>query len=332
MTNELVDSNNDDTEVVYISNDLPISMKVIQSIYNEITGKTEEQAKILRDNHELTMEDIVQLNHKITQLQEQYNIISKNCVVTVYHMDDCKDQFSTFERFRMYDKSKVSACENIRLTYNFLIMLPKLNKPQSYKIEIDLHSRIALRKKAHNMHGVSRRVISIFATQTGRVSIEYIDYTVARTFMTAIDEWYKYTKKNKQNKLIEWIQDRSEHLPFILKVITVFVVLLSAFFNAAHLLGDKPSIETLFKSSVIAFGLVYVSSMLAVKLGTTCEVALDSYQTISGLRLNRGDEIAFEEYQEDNRKNIRFMFLTALTTIGLNVISSMLTKFLGLGS
>ena len=82
-----------------------VSMQVVQDIYNEITGKSEELTKGYSNPIQVSFEDIIQLNYKITQMYEQYNISSNSCTVTVYHSKDQKQVFSSFERFTLYDRS-----------------------------------------------------------------------------------------------------------------------------------------------------------------------------------------------------------------------------------
>ena len=67
----------------------------------------------------------------MTQVCEQYNIEAQNTSVTVYHLDDTKEAFSSFERFRIYNQSATSPVESVVLKYNFLIVLPRTRKAQS---------------------------------------------------------------------------------------------------------------------------------------------------------------------------------------------------------
>lgn len=282
MTEGIIERNEEgENQVVNIGDNLPISMKIVQSIYNEITGKTEKLSQALRNHHEINFNDIKQLNTKICQLYEQYNVVSKNCAVTVFHVDDCKEQFSSFERFEIYDSSNTNPSENVRLEYSFLIVLPGTQKAQPYKITIDLHSRIALRKKASREHGITRRIIRIVATKTGNVDIEYVDYTVARNFMLSIDQWYKAVKQSKTSKFIEVLQDKSEHFPSVFKILTSLVVLVAIFTNREALISSSSSIDILFSLGLISFGAIYISGLVAAKLGGICERAVDSQGALS---------------------------------------------------
>lgn len=55
MSGKIVDQNNDETGGMVSVAGQPVSMKVIQSIYNEITGKTENIGRSLSDDHDIDL-------------------------------------------------------------------------------------------------------------------------------------------------------------------------------------------------------------------------------------------------------------------------------------
>src|SRR5688500_1816062 len=104
----------------------PVSMKVVQSIYNDITGKSEKLTKRYEDSFQVRMADLEQLHHKISQACEQYDVKALNVAITVAHIDDTAETFSSFERFQLYNQSNTHAVRNVVVAYNLLILLPKL--------------------------------------------------------------------------------------------------------------------------------------------------------------------------------------------------------------
>jgi hypothetical protein len=331
MSSGVVDQNNDDMGIVRIG-DQPVSMKLIQSIYNEITGKTEKIGRTLKDDHDIDFGGLRQLNIKINQMLDQYSIVSKNCSVSLYHVDDCKNQYSSFERFELYDSSSMSPCESIQLEYNFLIVLPETKQPQSYKITVNLHSRVALKQKAESEHGMSRRLITLVSKRTGQYEIEFVDYTVARNFQTAIEQWYSSVVKGKENKTLQFLQDRSEHFASIFRILTVAILSFAIFKNAESLIGELPTLQSVFLAGVFSFSSIYLLGMIAFKLGSFTERSIDGHQAISGLRLNIGDENSFESYANSNSNSLKYAILSAVLMVALNVFSTFLSSFLDFGS
>jgi hypothetical protein len=330
MSGKIVDENNDEMGIVTIENQ-PVSMKLIQSIYNEITGKTEKIGRTLSDDHDIDLGALRQLNIKINQMLEQYYIVSKNCSVSLYHVDDCKNQYSSFERFELYDPSSMSPCENIQLEYNFLIVLPETKQPQSYKITVNLHSRVALKQKAESEHGINRRIIRLVSKRTGQYEIKYVDYTVARNFQTAIDQWYSSLVKGNENKIVQFLQDKSEHFDSIFRILTVAILSFAILKNAESLIGELPTLQSVFLAGLFSFSSIYLLGMLAFKLGAITERSIDGHQAISGLRLNIGDKNSFESFAKSNSNSLKGAILSAVLMVALNVFSTYLSSFLAFG-
>ena len=78
-----------------------ITVQQLQQIYSELTGKSESITKYYDDPIRLTLDDIEQLHHRLIQTWEQYRIVSSSCSFTVYYLKNSKDQFNTFERFKL---------------------------------------------------------------------------------------------------------------------------------------------------------------------------------------------------------------------------------------
>ena len=318
------------SEIAYVG-DTPISMKLLQSIYNELTGKKEKLIRSLKDAHEIVLDDIDQLNLKINQLYEQYNIISKNCSVTIFHVNDCKEQFSTFERFKLYDTSATSPCENIHIEYSFLILLPNTNKPQDYRIEIDLQSRTGIYKKQIAEHGEPRRFFRYMGMYyKGNIQIEYIDYTVARNFLVAIEQWYESIKKNRSSKLVTFLQDYSEHFPFIFQIVSCLTLVFSIHSQTEKFISHAPSLTALFSGLIIAGGAIYAATLISRKMGQLCEYAIDSYQPISFIKINRGDAKAISEFQQSNKRNFTYIAISSTTAIIINLLSAYIAILIGI--
>ena len=320
-----------ENQVISIGDNQSVSMQTVQDIYNEFTGKSEEISKSYRLHHKTCFEDIEQLNLKIEQLREQYNIIEKNCNVTLYHVDDCKEVFSTFQRFRLYDKSSLSSIENVHLQYNFLILLPKINRPQHYKIEIDIHSRAAIKQKSKIEHGIHRRIMNIIATRTAVLEIEYIDYTVARNFRTTIDSWFNGLEASEPHKLLNIAQDNSHHFALISRYLSAAFIFAFFYANSAGWVDGGLTLLDIFKLSILCFGAVYIISGIAARFGSEMARAIDKIQPLSYLKLNRGDEKAISELTKSNNANKWKTFSALVVTVVLNLISVWVSAKLGIG-
>jgi hypothetical protein len=331
LTKQIVErEEREDKSTVALGDGSLVSMQMVQDVYNEITGKTENISKSYRIHHKTGLEDIKQLNVKIHQLYEQYNIIEDNCNVTLYHVDNCKEVYSSFERFLLSDKTSLSSIENIRLEYNFLILLPKTHRPQPYKIAIDIHSRAAIKQKAAKERGMSKRLMYLVASRTAILGIEYIDYTVARSFQTAIDQWFGGLTQSKESKTLNFLQDNSQHISIVARYSSALFLCFYFFTQSGDWLTNDSSLAQLFEISVFAFGTIFIVSGIAGRFGAGIGIAVDSIQPLSYLKLTRGDEKAIEEMKIDNQKSKRKSFFSIVLTVLLNISSAFLAYKLGI--
>ncbi len=295
-----------------------ISMQVLQSIYNEITGGTEELNKGYDKDFQLEFCDLEQLNHKFEQVVEQYHIESKNCSVKLYHLDDTRETFSSFDRFRIYNKSSTSPIESIIIKYNFLIVLPKTRKPQSYTISIRIASRITIIKKMRSgNHQYPRRILRMMRGQTAMVSVDYVDYAVARNFLILVDGWFDSLNVGTSPFLLKFIRNKSEYVTTFSKYglggFSVFLI----YERLPIYLSPQEVNQLIFaKLVLLGFSVIFIAYQLGKYLGRKSEYTLDELTELSFIKINKGDEKLIEEIEKGNRR----MIFKAISNVGITLI------------
>jgi len=333
MSKDLLDPNipSDATSVDLGAGQL-VSMKAVQQIYSEITGRTESLERAYKTNHSIGFDDLCQLDAKIKQLHEQYNIVSKNCSVTLFHLDDQKQTFSSFERFKLFDRTTLSPVENVRIEYNFLIVLPQMRKPQSYKIEINIHSRAAMMKRANGDAGLrSTMFYEFLAPNTAHVEIEYVDYTVARNFQGAIDGWFKALPEHETGWFLKPLKQLTGYYIFAFRLVLVAGFLVTCYIHfSAVLSGIVPSQTALFQAAAVTFGGMLLMSIVSGKIGSVAAEAVKRVQCKSYVNLTRGDEIAFKGMSASNRLSWLKVFGSIVIAVGVKVLAAYLIAIVGI--
>ncbi len=169
-----------------------ISFQLAQDFYSEITGKSEEIEEDYRDPVVITRHDIEQLNHYVHQTLEQYQVASCSYNISVKYIKDSSERYSSIERFSIHAERKGKAVENVTLVYRVLILLPKIDRPQEYKISIVLRSREAeVESMREDLILLKYGFPILFFERSTTVSfrIEFIDISVARAIMGSLDRW-----------------------------------------------------------------------------------------------------------------------------------------------
>lgn len=315
-----------------LSNAKSVSLQTLQGIYNELTGKSEEVSKSYSKPIQVKFSDLEQLDHKISQACEQYNVVSGNCSITVYYIDDTRDRFSSFDRFRLHNAGSTSPVESILFKYNFLVLLPKTKQPQSYTITIRLASRVAVMHRMEGeFYGPPPQIIRMMGNRTAVVEVEYIDYMVARNLLNIVDEWFKGIPTAVELKWLNWLRYRSHQIPRLARFFTGVIVGLIVI---ALLPKYVPSGST----DLLHYGLFSAWAMLgaftayrmAGFFATLVEDAIDEWTEVSYVSITKGDDIEISKAQRKNRfaviKGIVGFLLTILISIATKIIANILTS------
>ena len=307
-----------------------VSLQTLQGIYNELTGKSEEVGKSYSKPLQIGFHDIEQLDHKITQAGEQYNIVSMNCSVTVYYVDDTRDQFSSFDRFRLHNAGSVSPVESVLVKYNFLVLLPKTKQPQSYRVSVRLASRVAIAKRMEGeFYGAPPHIFRLMGNRTAVVEIQYVDYMVARNFLNIVDDWIKGVPAAVESKGLRWLQARSHFIPRIFRfLMAVFVALVVMAMLSTFITSD--TVDLLAFGRFVGYALLgtYTAYTLAGWGGILVESAIDQWSEVAYISLTKGDEKEIKNARKKNRFAVAKGVLGFLWAFGVSVASKVLALHL----
>lgn len=286
-------------------NETRVSIQLLQGIYHELTGKTEDVSKSYNEPIQVALPDLVQLNHRVAQCCEQYNIRASNCAVKVFYINDTQETFSSFDRFAAFNAGTTSAVESVLITYNFLVLLPKVEKTQSYTVSVRIASRVAIeRNMRNNMPFHMPKILRTMGNRSAVVTVKYVDYAVARSLLNTVDQWFDGLQKADMSSVWKYITKRSHYLPIIARYtvgafVTYLVVSSSEYFVPA-----SASLNDLAVFLVYGFMSVFAAYRLAHHIGSTAEDSLDEWSQISYLSLTAGDAKMVTEAKRENFVNM----------------------------
>jgi|SRR6185312_3658155 len=302
-----------------------VSLQVLQDIYHELTGKSEDVSKSYSDPFQIVHENIEQLNHRIVQACEQYNVTANNCSVKIYYINDTQENFSSFERFRHFNAGSSSSVESILITYDFLIILPKLNQPQSYNLSIRIASRIAIEKKmSGEMIFEMPKILRMMGGRTAVVNVKYIDYVVARNLLNVVDEWFKTSPKAATNGWWNAVRKRSRYLPLIARYITGVIVATIIFFELPRFLIPSTTFLSFAQVLLCASLLLFGSYRLAHHLGSSAEDSLDRWSDLSYVSLTAGDKLEIDSAKSRNRSSVVAFVLKFFVSATISVVAKLI--------
>ncbi len=311
--------------------DSSVSVKVYQDVYHQVTGRTEQIRKRYSQNLLIDFSEMEQLHLKITQLCDVLHIVAKNEVVSVFHTEERKEQFTSFERFKAYNANASSPTVNVVLKYNFSIIPAGLRKPQEYVVTVRLTSRVAMWQQfeTEGPSFVRRHVLRYMAgDNAAEVTIDYADYVVARGFLEAFAEWVRGCKSEPDIPWIVLLQRWSHIIPTSLKLVAATGIAFFALRATPTFITGSTDPQLWARFLILFGGGFYLITNIAYTAGRIIEDAIDSFSVISYLNLNKGDEKLISEFSKKKERTVWKFCGGLFLTLVLGVASSMIANII----
>lgn len=293
MSSEIHDPSNNNSFEYIIQNEQgeerkeAASWQLVQAVYHSITGKTEKLTSESDSPCKLDLNNIRQLNYKIQQGSEAFEIVGNNCCITIFHQNDTKQVFSSFEKFESYDSSNNNPVKKVQLKYDLLIKLPKVKSPQNYTITVSLLSGVIVEQEISEMQRLFPFSLTpLLGYCPIRTDINYVDYIIANHYQHIIDGWIKNVSDNKKLKRIKYIKPVSVFVKYIL----LFLFAASFFIIAPTFIQNNDSLilyRFLLVTSVFLFLGFQFGDYVSYKVRK-----LMLQKPLSFIKLNVGDEKA----------------------------------------
>lgn len=191
----------------------------IQAIYHAVTGRTENLSKWLHGNVIVKNGDFSRLH---AMLQDQWNIhpllADPTTTIIVNTEHDRKIQYSSWPRFQALQIESKEITSDIVLRIEFVTELPNTSTPQRCVININIDSALPLidsiRKESDDSPPPGFFLVIGRNWRTVEVSIDFVDYVLAKNFLSVVDEWFKSLEKIPDNRVANYISKNS-HLMIV---------------------------------------------------------------------------------------------------------------------
>ncbi|WP_417272984.1 hypothetical protein [Celeribacter halophilus] len=313
------------TEIISVD-DKPVDFRTVQAIYNDLTGKTETQSVNLDYAFTIRIEDLQTLNHTVQQCADSSGARLKSCSVTVYHSNKSKDQFSSFERFNIYNFGNTSPIENILVEYDFLIQNPTSGNAAIYKVSIHTTSTFALSAQDSSLGLPPPALRKLLAISPLRFKVTFVDYVVGRSFLQALKEWADGLDKKEPNKLIEKAQSFSHWSRPTFATVSSLVFMYFVFNNLTSF--PTTNLNSLFRSLVGVAGATILLWQIGTIIGSIFERNVDRINHQSVLLLNKGDERCFKKRETNNKNASLNATFSIVLAVGINIASNYISSFI----
>lgn len=193
---------------------LPISAlpkTAVQALYHAVTGKTENLRKPYFGNVLVSEEDIDHLLSMIAEQISHYTLLASPTVTVV--VKDGAHRSSTYSSWARYKELRVATKEvtsEVLLKIEFVMQLPETLTQQRCVISLTLDSALPVMCNSDFTAQLPAE-FARFVMKRGwlalDVSIDFVDFLVAKNFMTHIEEWFEGLSQTAKPKMSAFLID-----------------------------------------------------------------------------------------------------------------------------
>jgi len=193
----------------------------LQAIYHDITGKTENLSKRLSGDKLINLSNIDHLYAMIIEQIGQYDVMfGPTVTIVLKNINDKSITYSSWERFKNLMISNHDITSEIAIKFEFVIQNPQTSITQRCIINVGLDSSLPIihEQRAESKPESEHFGLIFFFRQKWpvvHISIDFVDFLVARVFMGIIEEWFNTLNNTPLQKLNSFMFRRMELIRLI---------------------------------------------------------------------------------------------------------------------
>ena len=326
----------DERSGLVIEGSVPTTPTLVQALYHAATGKTENISKRFVRPTIIRRQDLDNLYLKINQQLDLHAKVSPPTVTVKVGLNTHESQqFSSWERFSLFDIGKSELIDDVIIKFEFLLEIPSTPAPQRYVLTIDLDSMLpVIVEKDKNEIDRSFMLVALPSFPACTVSVDFIDYLCAKGFCQIVEDWFNGLDVAENKNWLASIRRFNVPWPTIsISLSTVGLALYVAVYGKLAQGGFD------FKRGCYLVGIGL--TLWALAYTTLAFVSRSVSRKIQGsyipavILLTRGDERAFSKINEQSQTAARQLFrfiLAVLATLTLNVAASYVYAWLTSGA
>lgn len=318
-----VDTTSDESTLVLKTRerDITATIKAYRCIYDQITGKPQKITTNLRYVYELSFPQLDQLNIKIDQILKTYNVIARNCMISVFHDGNDKEDFPSYELFSRYNISNNSAIDGIVLNYNFTVIDQEKKNVQNYVVSVKFTPNGNIDTGMPRRYRYFGRFASTIA-----IEVEYNDYVIARTISGIVTDWAKTIKIKDISKAREKVERLLDYFPIAMKIIYVCVIFY--FLNKSGMAIGVSSLQQIFEL-LVKYGFIgIIGFMLLNEITDNFPSLMYSFWEESTILINEGDKQRKEKNMIEKRKGKMRTVFYVIGNLFINILAGVICKYI----
>lgn len=283
-----------------------LSLRQFQDLYAELGKSSDTIHQRVELPFNLTYDALKNLYQRLHHYLDNLSPVASKCSVTVAHLADSVQEFTSFEKFQNYDIGNTCAILSVSLEFEFVLKSPLLpdRRVREYEIEVSLNSDIAKLKRSaeeasKNPKYADLLYIPIF-NAGGHIVVRYYDYAIAISIATIIDQWVKSLPQTEEYAFESALKRARLPLFFAIHLATVSSFAVVTVFA----LETTAGVSSELMKVAITVAAIVTGHRVAYRITSFIDRQLAVLRRASKIMINAGDRNLSDWYETRRRRSV----------------------------
>lgn len=203
-----------------------------KSVYQAMTAKNDCKSKIFPKRVKIKLDDIYELNDRITDKLRNYNIIGFTTSITASFRGKQTVEFSSWREFENHKWNESNALTALTIIWEFNVLLPNYEVPQRHLLVVKMTDglrpeemlNIVFAGKLENIDEIEKQICPVAAR------VDFINYILGDELLSIVEDWDNGlpVQDSEDNKFVNMIIKNRRKLAFSISYITNIIYLICA--------------------------------------------------------------------------------------------------------
>lgn len=200
-----------------------------KSLYYMFNASPDTQTQIFDDNKLVTIDDIYELDGKVSEKFRTHDVIVNSISIIVTFINGKSKEFNNWQEFNRTDWNVSLITKSVNIQWDFFIKLPNYKTPQRHTVKIRIGSKLRpeelfkLIVESDNEHELEKNIADLVC------KIDFVNAVICDELMNIVKEWYQGLQKDLYNNKIAIFYEKhskriSTYLDRIFPLISIVIV------------------------------------------------------------------------------------------------------------
>lgn len=227
-----------DGGVSVIVGGVKLPLRQFQDLFAELGSSNDSTNRQFTKPFILNYDQLKNLYQRLSHYISNLHAVASKTSITVNHLDDDVQEFTSYEKFQLYNQNNHCPITSITLAISFVLKSPILpaEKLREYSFEIHLNSGAARIREAEeqrkNMPDALGYRLLPYLPYTAFVTAKYVDYSIAVSMISIVEAWIKSlpeVEKIRGEKVFTSLKQPLVYLTHLIVSLSTALILASTF-------------------------------------------------------------------------------------------------------